>query len=146
MTTEDGVAVVEVMMAGCVLGIAIVGVALMLSSARSFVVARGDERVAVFLAQQKLEQLRALEFAAVPLSPGGACPGTTCYNEANLTAGVAGAAEFTRMTTVDCVAKHDLNIAVACPTPPILKRLTVTVTPPIHQADAIVLQTVLVSP
>jgi hypothetical protein len=131
-------------MASLVFGIAIVGVALMLSSARSFAVAQGDERVAFYLAQEKLEQLRASGFAAIPLN-SGSCPGTTCYNEA-LTAGAANAQTFTRVTTVDCVAKNDFTTAIACPTPQVLKRLTVTVTSSVRQADTVVLQTVLATP
>lgn len=144
--TEDGAALLEVLMAGMVLGIAIVGIALMFSSARSSIVAEGDDRVASYLAEQKLENLRALGFAAVPLSPGSTCPGTTCYNEAGLTAGVDNTQTFTRVTAVDCVDINNLNNAVTCPTPPLLKRITVTVTPQMRQADPEVLQTVLASP
>jgi len=135
-------------MASLVLGIAVVGVALMMSSARSFVVAHGDERVAFYLAQEKLENLRALGFAAIPLTPGGACAanppyGTTCYNEPKLTAAEDNSQTFTRVTAVECVAKSNLNVAIACPTPQVLKRLTVTVTPSMRQANPMVLQTVL---
>jgi hypothetical protein len=134
-----------VLMAGIVVGIAIVGVALMFSSARSFIVAQGDDRVALYLAQEKLEQLRALGFSAIPTGPGGFCPGTTCYDETGLTAGVANAQTFRRVTTVDCVAKSNLNASIACPNPPVLKRITVMVTPSMRQADSAVLQTVLSS-
>src|SRR5207247_1723639 len=133
----------EVVMTSVVLGIAIVGVALMLSSARSMVVAQGDNRVAFYLAQEKLENLRAQGFAAVPISPGGSCPGITCYNESGLTAGEDQVQTFTRVTAVDCVAKSDLNTAIACPTPQVLKRITVTVTPSMYQADPVVMRTVL---
>jgi len=137
------------MMASLVLGIAIVGVGLMMSSARSFTVAQGTTRVALYLAQDKLERLLALEFAAIPLT-GGACPGTTCYNETNLTAGEDNAQTFTRATTVDCVAKpdatHEFTTPINCPNSPVFKRITVTVTLAMRQADAKTLQTVLVSP
>ena len=148
-TLEKGSTLIEVVMASFVLGIAVVGVALMMSSARSWTVAQGDERVAFYLAQDKLEQLLALGFPAIPLT-GGACPGTTCYNETNLTAGEDNAQTFTRVTTVDCVAKpdatHDFTTPINCPNPQVFKRITVTVTPAMRQADAKALQTVLVSP
>jgi hypothetical protein len=145
--SEHGLAVMEVIMTSFVLGVVVVGVALMLSSARSFVVAQGDTRVAFYLAQEKLENIGALGFAAVPINPGGACAGPpygpTCYNEPGLTAGEDQVQTFTRVTSVECVAKNNLNTAIACPTPQVLKRITVTVTPSMHQADPVVLQTVL---
>ncbi len=141
---EQGFALIEVVMTSVVLGIAVVGVALMMSSARSFTVAQGDTRVAFYLAQEKLENLRAQGFAAVPISPGGPCPGITCYNEPGLTAAEDNVQTFTRVTTIDCVAKSDLNTAIACPTPQVLKRITVTVTPLMQQArDPVIMQTVL---
>src|SRR5262249_449245 len=147
-TIEKGSTLLEVMVASLVLGIAVVGVALMMSSARSFVVAHGDERVGFYLAQDKLENLRALGFAAIPLTPGGACAanppyGTTWYNEPNLTTAEDNSQTFTRVTEVRCVAKSDLNTPIDCPTPQVLKRLTVTVTPSMRQANPMVLQTVL---
>src|SRR2546425_10458740 len=83
---EQGFALVEVVVASLILGIAVAGIALMLSAARSFTVAQGDDRVAFYLAQEKVENLRALGFAAVP-TISGPCPGTTCYDESTLTAG-----------------------------------------------------------
>jgi Tfp pilus assembly protein PilV len=139
---EQGAALVEVAMASVVLGVAVAGVALMLSAGRSFTVAQGDDRVAFYLAQDKLENLRALGFAAVPTS-SGACPGTTCYNETGLTAGEDQGQTFSRVTTVVCVAKSNVNTAIACPSPQVLKRITVTVTPSMRQADPMTLQTVL---
>jgi Tfp pilus assembly protein PilV len=142
-TREQGLALIEVVMTSFVLGIAVVGVALMFSLGRSFTVAQGDNRVAFYLAQEKLENLRAQGFAAVPINPGGACPGITCYNESDLTAGADNTQTFLRVTSVDCVAKSNLNTVISCPTPKVLKRITVTVTPSMHQADPVILQTVL---
>ena len=143
LTSEHGLALMEVVMASVVLGIAIVGVALMMSSARSFTVAQGDTRVAFYLAQEKLENLRAQGFAAVPISPGGPCPGITCYNEPGLTAAEDNVQTFTRETTIECVAISDLNTPIPCPTPQVLKRIMVKVTPLMQQADHVVMQTVL---
>jgi len=151
LASESGLALMEVMTASVVFGMAMVGVILMLSLARSLNVAQGDTRVGFYLAQEKLEQLRALGFAAIPIDPGGSCPGTTCYSgpgESALTGGVANQT-FTRVTSVVCVAKSNLDSPVACPTPPVLKRITVTVTLPMLQNSAdppVVLQTVLAKP
>jgi Tfp pilus assembly protein PilV len=139
---EQGSTLIEVVIASLILGIAVAGVALMLSTARSFTVAQGDDRVAFYLAQDKLENLRALGFAAVPTS-SGPCPGTTCYNEPGLTAGEDQDQTFLRVTTVICVAKSNVNTAIACPSPQVLKRITVTVTPSMRQADSMVMTTVL---
>jgi prepilin-type N-terminal cleavage/methylation domain-containing protein len=108
---QQGFALVEVVVASLILGIAVTGVALMLSTARSFTVAQGDDRVAFYLAQDKLENLRVLGFAAVPTS-SGPCPGTTCYDETGLTAGEDQAQTFSRGTAVVCVAKSDVNTAI----------------------------------
>jgi hypothetical protein len=51
-------------MTALVLGIAIVGLALMLSQGQSFTVAQGDTRVALHLAQQKIEKLTGLGWSA----------------------------------------------------------------------------------
>jgi len=139
LASEHGLALMEVVMASVVLGVAVVGVALMLSSARSMVVAQGDDRVAFYLAQEKLENLQAQGFAGVPASL--TCPGTPS-NE-TLTAGADNTQTFTRQTTVFCVAKSDLNTCVACPTPQVLKHITVTVRPSMRQADPVSLPTVL---
>ncbi len=58
---EKGSVLTEVVVASLILSIAIVGVALMFSSARSMVVAQGAERVAFYLAQEKLENQHRLE-------------------------------------------------------------------------------------
>src|SRR5712691_9473099 len=70
---EQGFALIEVVMTSFVLGVAVVGVALMFSLGRSFTVAQGDNRVAAYLAEQKIEQLQALGFANIPTVSTG-CP------------------------------------------------------------------------
>jgi hypothetical protein len=60
---ERGIALLEVLTAGVVLSIAMIGLALMFSMGSSYVAAEGGERVALFLAQQRLEELRAVGFA-----------------------------------------------------------------------------------
>jgi len=149
LASEHGLALMEVVMASVVLGIAIVGIALMFSLARSMVVAQGDTRIAFYLAQAKLENLRALGFAQVPLSPGGSCPGLACYNESGLAFGEDNSQIFSRLTAVDCVTKSNLDPITPpnpCPSPLGLKRITVRVTPSMPQANPVALETVLATP
>jgi|SRR5689334_22834901 len=60
---ERGVALLEVLTTSVILVIAMLGLALMLSMGSSFVRAEGGERVALFLAQQRMEELRAIGLA-----------------------------------------------------------------------------------
>ncbi len=60
---ERGIALLEVLTASVVLSIAMIGLALMFSMGSSYVRAEGGERVALFLAQQRLEELRAIGLA-----------------------------------------------------------------------------------
>ena len=148
---EQGLALIEVVMTSVVLGIAVVGVALMFSSARSFVVAQGDARVAFYLAQEKIENLRIVNFSLLTVGapPANPCtPGTNCYKEV-LTTGQDNTQTFTRETTVDCVAKNALQTALnPCPASPVLKRITVTVKSSMRQLDpnGVTLQTLLANP
>src|SRR5262245_17039193 len=110
------------MVAGLAFGIAVIGIASMMSWARVWTVAQGDMRVAYYLAQDKMEQLlalcpgacTALDFANVP-SSGSACP-STCYQlQENLTAGAANAQSFARATTVDCLNENDFLTGTITP-------------------------------
>ncbi len=60
---NGGVALLEVLTTSVILLIAMIGLALMLSMGSSFVRAEGGERVALFLAQQRMEELRAIGLA-----------------------------------------------------------------------------------
>jgi len=138
---QRGVALLEVLMAGVILAIAIIGLAAMFSWGQSFVVAQGDDRVALYLAQQKIESLRASGYSAAEAVISN-CGGPGVANE-NLTAGAGGAGNlqpFTRQTTVELVNDDDLT-TLACGTNTI--RITVTVTVNMLQGDPVTLQTVL---
>ena len=140
-----GVALVEVLIAAVVLGIAIIGLASMFSSGQSFVVAEGDERAAIFLAQQKIEKLRSLDFTCIPVGTGNSvasdCTGTPPqdYNE---TPEELGFPRYTRTTVVLCVDPSTFN-PVSCPNPITAKRITVTVASEMAQADTITIDSVL---
>ncbi len=75
-------------MTAIVTGIAATGIALMFATASGWVAAGGDDRVALKLAQQKIEQLRGMSFGCVftggPQSystPLTGCTSTQNYNE-----------------------------------------------------------------
>ena len=56
---DSGLSIIEVLAATLVVGIAVVGVALMFGRGAAWVSATGDDRVAAGLAQQRIEQIRA---------------------------------------------------------------------------------------
>src|SRR5262245_6846059 len=56
---DAGISIVEVLAASLVLGIAIVGIAMMFGKGSAFVAASGHGRVAAGLAQQRIEQILA---------------------------------------------------------------------------------------
>jgi len=72
---EDGIALLEVLTASVVLSIAMLGLALLFSMGSSYVAAEGGERVALFLAQQRMEELRAIGLARAVTEAEGPVPG-----------------------------------------------------------------------
>ena len=84
---SEGFALLEVAIAGAILAFALVGLALMFSSSEILTVNQGHARVALHLAQQKIEKLRGLGFGvqAGNYPSGGVntgCPGAEpCYKE-----------------------------------------------------------------
>ena len=79
LRSQDGFALLEVLMAGGILSIAFVGLALLFSLGQSSVRVEGDERVALYLVQQRMEQLRTLGYDNIPegstSEPAGTIPG-----------------------------------------------------------------------
>ncbi len=132
---ECGVAIIETLVAGVVLAIAAIGLAVMFSWGQSFVVAQGDDRVALYLAQQRIESLRASGYTAVEALNSN-CGGTPEADE-NLTAGAGNAQSFTRQTAVVHVS-NNLQTPGSCGTDTI--RITVTVTPTMVQSYGVTLQ------
>lgn len=57
---EHGMALLEVMMASVIVVTTMIGLALLFSYGASYVAAEGGERISLFLAQQRLEELRAM--------------------------------------------------------------------------------------
>ncbi len=151
---DEGIALIEVLIAAIVLGVAVVGLALMLSLTQVFVVARGDEYVALYAAQQKIEKLMARGFANIQVGDkvttncGTAPPNDEpCYDEALPGAGgqlgeqvgASGTQTFRRQTTVAVVTGGECD-----PSPPAkCMSITVTVTPTMRQADPVTLAAVV---
>lgn len=129
---ERGLALVEVLVAALILGIATVGLAQLFSSAQIQVVAQGDDRVALYLAQAQIETLRA----ALSVSAGMQAP-----DPETLVGGAAGTQTFTRRTCVRFVDDTDPESPPSsppncngCPYPSanctgVTKRVWVMVTP-----------------
>jgi len=61
---QEGFTLIEILAAAIILGIAVVGLTLLLSRGQAFIVAQGDTRIALYLTEQKIERLRALGFGA----------------------------------------------------------------------------------
>ena len=61
---EAGLALLEVLIAAVVVGISAIGVALLLNSGHTFIVAQGDNRLALYLAEQGIESQMAAGFPA----------------------------------------------------------------------------------
>jgi len=139
-TGEDGYALLEVLVGGVVQAIALVGLALMFALGQALVVAQGDDRVALYLAQQKIEEARSLGFSAVAMGS----------HTDTVTAGQTAGQTFTRVTCISYVGDASLGeppaggCAVGAGTS--TKRIKVTVTPAQPQADPVTLETVLVNP
>ena len=100
LATEAGSFILEVLIVGTILSIAVVGLALMFSQGQTFVFAEGDERVGLYLAQQKMEELRTLGYESVTIGtvtePAGTC--LSC---------IPGFPRFSRVTTISAGADLD---------------------------------------
>jgi hypothetical protein len=122
----------------------VIGLAMMFALGSTWVVGRGDNRVAAYLAQQKIEALRSVQYTCMPLRDDPGTPGqqftpvAPCpvaqrvpqvYHEVNLTpSSGAGQHAFTRLTTVECFAA-DLTGALLPPCDTGVKRISVQVIP-----------------
>ena len=140
-----GTVLIEALVTGVVLAIAVIGLASLFSFGQSFVVAEGDQRAGIFLAQQKIENLRSLGFACIPVGSGDSvtstCSGVAAqdYDESGADLGLP---RYSRSTTVACV--DSITFApIGCPNPITAKRITVTVNSTLVQAEAITVESVV---
>ena len=153
---ESGLALIEVSLSSLIVGIIVIGLALMGSWSQALVIGEGDSQVALFLAEQKLEKLRIWGFDGARVlasTDGGAtagCPDDEpCYLQ-TINAGVGNTPgqRFTRRTCVDYVDNPPYPAACTpnAGSPTKTKRIQVRVIPDMPQADPITLDMVLVSP
>jgi hypothetical protein len=70
-----GIALLEVLTTSVIVLIAMIGLVLLFSMGSSYVAAEGGERVALFLAQQRMEELRAIGLARAVTEAEGPVPG-----------------------------------------------------------------------
>ena len=147
---ERGFALIEVLVGGVVVAVALTGLALMFAMGQSMVIAKGSERVQQYLAEEKLESIRDVFRNSTATSFPGLAAAKAGLQIDNPTAGQDGVETFTRVTNVYCVDKNNLSTPLSCtggPTPSTL-RVTVTVTRQVDQARGldpdVILETVLV--
>jgi len=75
LRSERGLALLEVLISGSIIAISVIGLALMFSYGQSFIRAEGDERVALFLAQKRLEDMRSIGLAQAIEETNATIPG-----------------------------------------------------------------------
>lgn len=103
VTDERGIALLEVVTAGLILSVAAIGLALMFSLGMSFITAEGGERVAIFLAQQRMEELRAIGLARAFAEAERDIPGFPGFRRTTTIVGgtdLDGSGEVPRVITV----------------------------------------------
>ncbi|HKZ07063.1 MAG TPA: prepilin-type N-terminal cleavage/methylation domain-containing protein [Methylomirabilota bacterium] len=116
-----GVSIIEVLIAALLLGIATAGVTLMFGTGQAFIVGEGDNRVALALARQAVEQVRASGF--------GPTMGADPREEPTFNATAYGTTHpgYERSITIASVCANDFLPACSPPTPIEAKLVTVTV-------------------
>jgi len=155
---QAGFALLEMLLAGFLLSISMVGLTLLFSSVRAAAIGQADYRAASFLAEQRIETLQASGFTAIAVTPtptsesiwlcldGTVSPGAACT-------GPNPGRQFNRTTCVRYV--QDGNPDSPASTPPSCtgcslggsctqrsKRVEVTVTPVALWATPVIVTTV----
>ena len=134
---DSGIALIESLIAGTVVGIAALGLATMFARGEGIIAGEGDNRVAVYLAQQRVELARSQGYAALTA-------GTTTELFSRTMAAVGSDPFYTRTAAIDCVAANDYSTAVDCvANPTAAKRISVTVQSAPKEARDVVLRAVL---
>lgn len=116
-----GVSIIEVLIAALLLGIATAGVTLMFGTGQAFIVGEGDNRVALALARQAVEQVRASGF--------GPTTGADPREELTFNSTAYGTTHpgYERTITIASVCANNFLPACSPPTPIEAKLITVTV-------------------
>ena len=123
---EAGIALLEVLVAGAVLSISIIGLALLFSLGQTFMFAEGDERVALYLGEQRIEDLRTQGYDNIVAGTTSEAAGT-----------IPGFPRFSRQTTVITLADPDGSGSLAA------KQITVGVQSTVRAADPVTVTTIL---
>jgi Tfp pilus assembly protein PilV len=138
----SGITLIESLIASVVVGVGVIGLAVMLGTGQSVLSAEGDNRVAVFLAQQAIEHCRWQGFARATAGTttekidasssvadaSNPCAPASASNILTTNCTTSTTICYARTTVVDCVSTSDYTASADCtatPTPP--KRITVTV-------------------
>ena len=132
---QRGLSLVEVLVASVVVGIAGVGVAMMFGTGQAYINAEGDNRVMLFLAQQRIEQVRALGYSSLFASP-----------PSSSTQAVPNHPGYTRSVSIECVPRDNYAAASeACVNGTSALRIvaTVSVTPADAKSPSVVLRSIL---
>lgn len=116
-----GISIVEVLIAALLLSIATAGVSLMFGSGQAFIIGEGDNRVALALARQAIEQVRASGFGPVA--------GSDPREELTFNSTAYGTTHpgYERTITIASVCATNFLPACTPPTPIEAKLITVTV-------------------
>jgi Tfp pilus assembly protein PilV len=134
---RSGIALIESLICSAVVGIGVIGLAVMFARGQAVIAGEGDNRVAVYLAQLRTERARAQGFASLTA-------GTTTEQFNQALATVTSNAFYTRTTVVDCVDANDYSAVVDCATnPTAARRASVTVQSAPADARAVTLRAVL---
>lgn len=141
---QRGMSLIEALVAGAILVVAMLGVAKLFSEGQVLVQGQGETRQEIIAAQQKLEAVKALGYACIPVadghasgvntpetSPVGSCADTAVAREARWyhERPAAGGIYVSRITTVTCVAPEgNWQTPVSpCPATPAAKVIRVEV-------------------
>ena len=123
---QTGFALLEVLVAGAILAVAVVGLALLFSSGKTAALSQSDYRTATFLAEQKIEQIRANGFTSI-VPPGPASEDVYLCLDGTTSIGTACASSGPKFTRTTCVRYvQDGNPDLPASTPP----ACVSCTPP----------------
>jgi hypothetical protein len=149
---EAGISLLEVLFGAAIVAITAVGVAAMFGTSHSLVQSGGTNRIAIYLAQQRLEQVRAAGFGMPslpdPREETGA-QGVTIDNFGDAPA----VADFKRRTVITAVCPT--NFTASCPGPPVEAKLVTVMVRKVEilspnntdpQTQPVILQTVIVRP
>ncbi len=138
----SGITLIEVLISSVVVGVGATALALMFARGQATIAGEGDNRAALYLAQQKIELCRNLTYQNVDKT-GLACL-TTDYFTQGLSTGIATAYFYRRTGAVDLVCGNDYTATTGCATSPgQAKRITVTVQSAPKEARQVVLTAVL---